>query len=217
MKNLLNKELRLATSPLTFIFIAFAVMTLIPGYPILVGAFFVCMGIFQSFQRAREDNDMLYTVLLPVKKSDAVKAKYVLTCFIQLVAFLIMAALTVLRMAALADAEPYVNNALMSANPVFLAFVLLIFAAFNVIFLGGFFRTAYKYGKPFVCFIIAAFAVIATGEALHHIPGLAFLNVSSGDGMTVQYIILICASAVYFGLTLLSFEISKKNFEKIDI
>lgn len=43
-------------------------MTMVPGYPILVGAFFVCFGVFQSFQNACVNNDILYTVLLPVKR-----------------------------------------------------------------------------------------------------------------------------------------------------
>ena len=51
MKNLLIKEVRLAASPLAFFFLAAAFMTMLPGYPILMGAFFICMGIFHSFQR----------------------------------------------------------------------------------------------------------------------------------------------------------------------
>lgn len=69
MKNLLTKELRLTATILSYLFILFAVMTLIPGYPILVGAFFICLGIFYSFQLGRENNDILFTVLLPVKKA----------------------------------------------------------------------------------------------------------------------------------------------------
>ena len=32
-------------------------MAFIPAYPILVGAFFVCFGIFRFFQSGRENND----------------------------------------------------------------------------------------------------------------------------------------------------------------
>ena len=62
MKNLLYKELKLASLGLTYLFILFGFMTLIPGYPILLGAFFVCLGIFQSFRTARENNDILYLI-----------------------------------------------------------------------------------------------------------------------------------------------------------
>jgi hypothetical protein len=70
MKSLMRKELMLSAAPITFVFILFSTMAMIPGYPILVGAFFICFGIFQSFQSACANNDILYTVLLPVKKTD---------------------------------------------------------------------------------------------------------------------------------------------------
>ena len=65
MTRYLYKELHLAASPISWWFLAGALMTLLPGYPILVGSFFICFGVFQSFQHARESNDVLYSVLLP--------------------------------------------------------------------------------------------------------------------------------------------------------
>ena len=64
MNKLLKKELRLTAAPITYFFLTFALMTLIPGYPILVGRFFITLGIFYTFQMARESNDILYTALL---------------------------------------------------------------------------------------------------------------------------------------------------------
>ena len=57
MRNILGKEMRLSASVLSYLFIAFGLMFLLPGYPILCGAFFVSLGLFQSFQSAREAND----------------------------------------------------------------------------------------------------------------------------------------------------------------
>ena len=68
MIKLLRKEIQLAASPLSYFFIGFGLMAFVPGYPILVGSFFVCLGLFQSFQTAREANDLTYTALLPVAK-----------------------------------------------------------------------------------------------------------------------------------------------------
>ena len=89
MKKLLIKEIRLAASPLSFIFIAAALMTMLPGYPILMSAFFICLGLFYSFLNAREMNDVLYTVMLPVGKHDFVRAKYAFAVLIQLAGLLI--------------------------------------------------------------------------------------------------------------------------------
>ena len=59
MKNILKKELTLSASILSYLFIIFGLMFFIPGYPILCGVFFVTLGIFQSFQNAREANDVV--------------------------------------------------------------------------------------------------------------------------------------------------------------
>ena len=48
----------------------------------------------------------------------------------------------------------------------------LIFALFNAIFVGGFFRTAYKFSRPFVAYIVVSFICVGLGEALHHFPRL---------------------------------------------
>ena len=217
MTKLLNKEFRLAASPLSWIFLVAAAMTLLPGYPILMGAFFICFGVFHSFQNAREANDVLYTVLLPVRKADFVRAKYAFACTIQLIGFVLMAALTVLRMTVLAGGKAYVSNALMNASPLFLAFALLIFAAFNVFFLGGFFRTAYKFGMPFLTFGIATLLLIFVGEALHFIPGLGFFNTPSGERLGLQFALLAAAAVIYALATFLSCRVSMARFEKIDL
>ena len=217
MKNLLIKEFRLAASPLSWIFLVAAFMTLLPGYPILMGAFFVCFGVFHSFQNAREANDVLYTVLLPVRKADFVRAKYAFTCCIQLIGFVLMAALTALRMTALSGGKAYVSNALMNATPLFLAFALLIFTAFNVCFLGGFFRTAYKFGVPFLSYGIATLLLIFVGEALHFLPGLRFFNTTTGERLGLQFALLAAAAAVYALGTYASCRASMARFEKIDL
>ena len=54
MRSLLIKEMRLSASVLSYAFIVFGLMFLLPGYPILCGVFFSCLGIFQRFhQRGR--------------------------------------------------------------------------------------------------------------------------------------------------------------------
>ena len=217
MTKLLTKEFKLAASPLSWIFLAAAALTLVPGYPILLGAFFQCLGLFQSFQNAREANDVLYTVLLPVGKRDFVRAKYGFSCSIELACFALMAVLTALRMTVLAGGKAYIENALMNATPLFLAFALLIFTAFNVFLLGGYFRTAYKLGMPFLTFGIATFVLIFVGEALHFIPGLGFFNTPSGERLGLQFALLAAAALIYALGTFLSCRVSMARFEKIDL
>ena len=217
MKNLLCKEIRLATPLLTFLFLGFTAMTFIPGYHILCGAFFVCFGIFQSYQNGRTDNDILYTVLLPVKKSHVVKAKYAAAVTVELTAFCLFAVFTCVRMLWLSDSGVYKTNVLMGANPVFLAFVLLIFTAFNVVFIGGFFKTAYNFGKPFIAFLVMSFLLIGLGETLHHLPGLGWLNELGLDHAGRQLPVLLAAAVAYAAATTVSCRTAQNRFEKIDL
>ena len=217
MRSLLNKELKLVASPLTWLFLLGSFMTLIPGYPILLGSFFVCFGIFHSFQSCRESNDILYTALLPIRKADAVKAKYLIVVFFQGLAFLMICGLTVLRMTVLSQATAYTTNFLNNPNPVYLAFVLLVFLSFNTLFVCGFFKTAYKISWPFVMFIVAAMLLVTVSEILPHIPALTFLHTTSGEKLPLQFGVL-CFAAVLFALgTLLAEKVAEKRFETIDL
>lgn len=217
MKNLLNKEIKLAASPLSFFFLAFALMALIPGYPIVLSAFFVCLGLFYSFQAARENNDILYTALLPVRKSDVVRAKFIFVIFIQMVFFVLSFALTLLRMTVMNGSEVYVNNPMMNANQLYLAFILLVFALFNTVFLAGFFRTAYKFGKPFIFFVVTSALLIVLGETLHHIPGLEYLNATDTAANALMWIILLASAVIYALVTLASCRASQNSFDKVDL
>jgi len=215
MKTLLKKELCLTASPLSFLFIVFAVMALIPNYPILVGAFFVCLGIFQTFKTARESGDTLYTAMLPVKKTDVVKARYAFSIVIELAAFVITAALTAVRMTALAGSETYLANPLMNANLAYLGWVLIVFTVFNTCFICGFYGTAYKFGVPFLVFGIVTFVVIGIAEVLHHIPGLEGLNSTGFDPM--QLAVLTAGAVIFAAGTLIAERVAEKRFNSIDL
>ncbi len=217
MKNLLYKELKLAAMPLSYVFIAGALLTLVPGYPILLGAFFTTLGIFYSFQTMRENSDIGYSLLLPVAKADVVKSKFAFCVFVELCSFLVMTALTLIRMTLLKDAAAYTANALMGANLVFLGFALLIFALFNLVFVSGFFRTAYYYGKPFIIYAIVTLIVIGAAETLHHIPGLESLNSFGFTNMQVQLPAFLAGAAAYVLLTLLAVRSSIRKFEMLDM
>ncbi len=217
MRDIMRKEMRLSASPLAFLFIAFGLMFFLPGYPILCGAFFVTLGLFQSFQTAREANDIVFSALLPIAKSDVVKGKYLFVCFIEACSFVLMAAATVIRMTVLADAAAYRTNALMAADLFALGMALLIFGLFNWIFVGGFFKTAFRLGRPFVTYIIFAFLTIMAAEALHHIPGLESLNAFGTEHLGVQMILLAAGALVFVLLTLFSYRKACYDFERIDL
>ena len=217
MRNILLKEVKLSASILSFLFIIAGLMFFLPGYPVLCGVFFVTLGIFQSFQNAREANDIVFSALLPIAKRDVVKGKYIFVCFIETCSLVLMLVATLVRMTVLSDAAAYLENALMNANLFALGVAFVIFGFFNWIFVGGFFKTAYKFGRPFVTYIIVAFLTISVAEALHHIPGLEAVNAFGTDNILLQLILLVCGIILYVLMTVLSYNAACKKFEVIDL
>lgn len=217
MRNILLKEMRLSASLLSFLFIPFGLMFFLPGYPILCGVFFVTLGIFQSFQNAREANDMVFSALLPISKRDVVKGKYLFTCAIELCGILLMTIAVVFRMTLLSCVAVYRSNALMNANLFALGMAFIGFGLFNLIFVGGFFKTAYRFGRPFVGYTITVFLTICIAEALHHFPGLGFLNAFGTEHFAVQLLLLGIGAAFYLAVTVLSCKKACNHFEKTDL
>ena len=84
MKTLLYKQLRLVCQPMTLVFCLFGVMLLIPAYPYTVMWFYVMLGLFFSFLNGREQKDVYYSALLPIRKRDTVKANCLFVGLIEL-------------------------------------------------------------------------------------------------------------------------------------
>jgi len=132
-------------------------------------------------------------------------------------AFLLMACAVVLRMTVFSQSDVYQNNALMNANFFALGMACVIFGLFNWIFVCGFFKTAYKFARPFVTFIIICFLVIILAEALHHVPGLEKLNAFGTDDIVIQLIMLAAGILIFLLITVLSCKRACRQFEKIDL
>ena len=217
MRNILIKEIKLSSSVLSYIFILFGFMFLLPGYPVLCSAFFVTLGIFQSFQSAREANDIVFSALLPIAKTDVVKGKYLFVCMIEGCALALMLVSVLLRMTVFRDAAAYRMNALMNANLFALGAALFIFGLFNMIFVGGFFKTSWKFARPFVIYIIVTFVCIFAFETLHHIPGLEKLNAFGTEQLPLQLGLLAAGLASFVIMTVVSLRKACDNFEKTDL
>lgn len=177
----------------------------------------MCLGIFQSFQLARETGDILYTALLPVRKRDVPRAKLLSASFFQLISVLLASVFTVIRLCFMSAMPPYAVNPLMPACPTLIAFMLIVYAEFNYIFVRGFFRTAYRLGAPFVRFIVAAMLTVCIYEALPHLPGLGFFAATDAPGIARQLVLLAVAAVLYAVVTDASCRSAQHRFEHVDL
>lgn len=214
MLKLLRKEFTLSASPLTYFFLCFTLMVFIPAYPVTIGAFWVCLGIFYTFQRVREENDLTFTSLLPIEKKQVVTAKFLFSVIVQTASIVLFLIFSLVRKFISADFPSVYTLQLLNANLTAAGFCLLIFALFNLLFLKGFFRTAYKLGKPFIFFCIAALIAVGLSETIIHVPPFAVLN-EYGRAETI--IPFLVGLVLYVLLTVSSLKKSQKSFSSLDL
>ena len=214
MKALLYKQFRLVCHPMTLIFLFFGVMLLIPSYPYTLVFFYVMLGLFFSFLNGREQKDIYYSALLPIRKRDTVKASAFFVLVIEIASLLIAVPFAVLSV----HINPLGGNAVgLEPNAVLFAAALMLFALFNSIFLPSFYKTAYRVGVSFLKAIIPVSVAMILLEALVHFPGMAWLEDCTPSGQ-LRLLPLVAAAAVIYGVTLfLAYRKAAKNYEKVDL
>lgn len=213
MFNLLYKELRLAAHPNLFIFTALGGLVIVPAYPYGMVFLFGCLAPFITFMYGRETNDIYYTALLPVKKSDTVKAKFLLVILAQMTQLLITLPFAFLRVHLLPDG----NVAGIEANVAYYGFGFITYAVFNYIFLTYFFKSAHKVGNAFLLAIIPATLVVLVMEVIVHFPRFAWLDSVESSELVRQLPILLIGIVVYIFTNFLAYKVSVKRFERVDL
>ena len=215
MKQLLKKEFLLAAHPTGYLFLGLAAMMLIPSYPLTVTFFYPCLGIFFISMTARENRDMFYTVLLPVKKRDAVKARFFLCVFFQAGQILLCVPFLFLR----ALYPPEGNIVGLDANTALLGFGLTLMGLFNLIFFPLHYKNPNKVGVPFLLGSLALFLGIIISEALpHFVPFVRdALDTPLFLHLPEKLLCLLCGAVIYTLLTTLACRKSMRSLEALDI
>ena len=162
MAKLLRKEFALFAHPTSWMFLAFGAMMLIPGYPMYLPIFFASLGLFYACLSARENNDLYYTLLLPVRKRDAVRARALYFVIMELMQLALCVPFAILRGALKLGPNPAaVGKPFLVVS---LWVFLLIFALEACCFVLPFFRDVLDTPDP--QHLGAKLAVLAAGAAL---------------------------------------------------
>ena len=217
MKALLFKELKLATHPTTYLFMAIGAMLMIPSYPYYVAFVYTCLSIFFIFLSGRENKDIFFTTSLPVRKSDVVKSRVFSVAIIELLQLTIGIPFAFIGIRINPNAAG--NMAGIEANMAFFGLVLIMYALFNAIYLPLFFKTAVKVGAPLIIASIAiTIYVIAVELAVQMIPFLKTHLDTTDPAMVMYQFPILIAGMLIFALSLwLTYRKSAANFEKVDL
>lgn len=210
---LLKKEFALASNPMVWLFLALAGMIFIPSYPYYVSALYYCLAVFFVCMLGRGSNDVEFTLMLPISKADVVKARYLFVAAIEGIFMLTLAVAVILRNL-LTD---YDNIAGIEANVAFLGLTLVMFAGFNAIYLGTYYKNVDKVGRGMIGGSIWVVLFIFFAEALTYIePTKSYLDASDAAAQIGQIPVLLGGIAVYALVMFISCKKSQRKFEKLD-
>ncbi len=208
MTALLYKQTKLVSHVMTFVFIISGVMLLIPNYPYSVIFFYVTLGLFFMFANGREQRDIDFSALLPIRKRDLVKCSVVFSAGIE-VASIVFA----IPFAFISDSiNPNGSNAAgIDANVAIFGVAFLLFAVFNVIFLLAFYRSGYKIGVAFIKAGIGMFIVCGIDVFIPHL--LPWIDGHDSR----QFIVLFIGILAFVVATLFAYKKSASLYEKVDL
>ena len=214
MKTLLYKQLRLACHPMTPVFCLSGIMLLIPNYPYSVAFFYVTLGLFFTFLNMREQKDIYYSALLPLRKRDTVRAAVAFTVLVELLSVVITALFCLLS----AKLQPGKDNAVgMDANLMLLGAGFVLYGVFNLVFFVCLYRSGYKVGAAYLKANLALWPMMLLAEALPHFPSLMWLNRVDTQANLRQIPILLFGIAVFAVLTILAYRRSARLYESVDL
>lgn len=233
MKALIYKEFKLAMHPICYLFVAlFPLMILIPSYPIAVGFIYVLASypiLFLGANKGQQSNDLLYSVLLPVRKKDIVLARIITVVTMQLVSILIMSALYPAALAintAIAQSveaqkaageavkTPSIPGLGLNSYVLILAIAIIGYSIADLIFLPIYYKKGKWIVMPTLLTILAFITYLGiTTIALPYIPGLEILNNLS---IGIQFIALAVAILISVLVHILVYKISSSRLEKVD-
>lgn len=215
MKQLIKKEWRLTVTPVPVLFLLLSALVLVPSYPYYVTFFYNALGIFLMMQAARENKDVYYMALLPVRKRDLVRARFSTVITLQLLQAAVCVPFMLLR-----RSYGQINNPVgIEANLAFLGFGFVLMGLFDLIFLPMHYQNGYDLGKPFVVSSAALFLAIVVLETLDHVlPYMKTVCESYAAADLVRQLpVLLGGIAVYAAETWAAYRISAARFEAVDL
>ncbi|MBI4857841.1 MAG: ABC-2 transporter permease [Acetobacterium woodii] len=214
MDNLLYKEFKLAMHPTSLIFLSLSAMMLIPNYPYYVTFFYTSLGIFFMCLSGRENNDIFYTMMLPVRKKDIVKSRFLFVVVIQLAQVLTAIPFAYIR--SLYDLPG--NQVGIDANTAFFGLSFLMMGLFNLVFFTKYYKNTDKVGIAFGwgSLVMTVFMIIAEAS-VHIVPFMKnYLDTKDPNFIEYKLMVLVVGILVYSVLTLVAYKNSVRSFEALD-
>ena len=212
---LLMKEWKLCMHPTGYIMLLCSALTLVPGYPYGVSCFYMGLAIYFICLTARENHDAGYTLMLPVSREDAVKARILFCGLLEVMDVLLIGLFSLLK-GAIGNMP---NPAGLDAGLALAGEALIIFAIYNMIFFPLYYRDINKPGKAFAFAAVAVFAwIILEIIATYTVPFFRdVLDQPDPRFMRDKALFTLGGLALFLAGTAKSIQMSTKRFEETDL
>lgn len=215
MGKLLQKEFRLAMHPTGWIFLSLSALMLIPGYPFYITFFYTTMAVFFTCLSGRENQDITYTLLLPVPKADAVRARMVFAVLLELAQLALAAVFAALRQVL----HMPLNPVGIEPNLAFFGSSFVMLGLFNLVFFTGYYRNVRKVGAAFVrgCVALTVY-MVAAETAVHAVPfARDVLDTLDPSYMVPKAVVFGIGVGLYIGMTVFAYIYARRSFEAQDL
>lgn len=213
MKNLLYKEFKLSIAAGFFLLPLLGALVIIPSWVYYV-ALMYCMFVTvpNIFTTNKAHNDIGFSVMLPVKKSDIVKARMASIIVMELLHILVAAIFAVLNIMWYKG-----NNFFSEPNVAFFGLAFVMFGIFNLILFPGFYKTAYKVAMPVMLAMSTAIVFMVIVECLVIFVPAVSIYIDGVTNMIAQIPVLLIGILLFALSTVVSFRVSAKRFDRIDL
>lgn len=211
---LFQKELRLCLHPTAPMGLMLSAMVLIPNYPYLVSFFYTTLAIFFTCLQGRENNDVLFTMTLPVSRGQLVRGRIALAAVMELAQVLLTVPMVFLRQ----KINPAGNAAGMDANLALIGYGLAFFGLFNLVFFSSYYKNVNRVGLSFLAASAVSFLLVGLDVVTSYaVPFIREMDTMSAEAFPRQLWVLIGGGAVFALLTALAVKTAQYGFEKQDL
>jgi hypothetical protein len=215
MKNLLKKEFKLSMHPTVPLFLFLSSLLIIPNYPYLVTFFYTTLGIFFTCLSGREDNDVFYTLTLPVRKKDIVRTRFIFVVMVETAQIICAIPFAIIR-----QKLPLPGNQVgIDANIALFGSALIMLGIFNLIFFSIYYKDVTKVGKAFGWSSIGISIYIIVAETCDHVVPFIRdrLDTKDPEFLYEKLVVLSVGIIIYIAMTSLAYMKSVRSFESLDL
>lgn len=213
MKKLLYKEFKLAINPRFFILAPLTgALILIPQWLYFIALmYFLFISVPNIFSVFNTQNDLMFSSILPITKSDYVKSKVYVIIIMESIHLLFAVIFSTIR-----NQLYGTYNFFMDANITFFGIAIIMYTIFNVIFFPSYFRTGRKYGIPVILGCVGSIIFITAIELLV-IFNSEFKNVVESKNVLIQITLFIISLLISIISTKVMINTTIKRFKQVEV